>query len=259
MLHSDPCLKMLRFLCRTRRLFSTELPTANNQQERPSSSSFFTGKPSYYDTLFFLQDVIKNSPSIAATAREEQATLSRQWIKRQALSELLKFNLTEAQHSMICQKLSEIERIAAATGNLDLNALVDSFSTNSSISSSKSIKEQFLPSSSVYADNLGRICAIGRRKTAVAKVYLVDGDGEMLVNGERVTDYFTKMSNLVQIMKPMQVTGTLGKFNVFCKTSCGGLTGQAGAISLGIAKAIAFKDEQMKNLLQKGLHLWLMK
>ena len=96
--------------------------------------------------------------------------------------------------------------------------------------------------------------AVGRRKTSVARVYLVPGSGKWSINGRTLGDYFPRQSLVSHIQQSFQVTATLGAFDVKARVVGGGMTGQAGAIRLGIARALVSADEtHRKKLRTHGL------
>jgi small subunit ribosomal protein S9 len=78
----------------------------------------------------------------------------------------------------------------------------------------------------------------GRRKLSVARVRLVPGGGKITVNNRDVLDYFKRETLKMIVEQPFEVTDTLGKFDVVANISGGGLTGQAGALRLGISRAL---------------------
>ena len=82
----------------------------------------------------------------------------------------------------------------------------------------------------------------GRRKTSVARVRLIAGEGEVVVNGRSLEEHFGNAVNLGEIMLPFRVTGTEGRFNAMVKVEGGGTQGQAGAIRHGIARALLESD-----------------
>ena len=95
----------------------------------------------------------------------------------------------------------------------------------------------------------------GRRKTAVARVRLLPGEGEMVVNGRSLLEHFGNAINESDVRMPFRVTGTEGRFNVMIKVEGGGVTGQAGAIRHGIARALLMIDPETNRvpLRQAGL------
>ena len=92
--------------------------------------------------------------------------------------------------------------------------------------------------------------AVGRRKTSVARVYLVPGSGKWSVNGRTLGDYFPRQSLVQHIQQPFQVTDTLGAFDVKARVAGGGQTGQAGAVRLGVARALVLADETHRRKLR---------
>jgi small subunit ribosomal protein S9 len=94
----------------------------------------------------------------------------------------------------------------------------------------------------------------GRRKTSIARVKLVPGTGEIIVNGTPYEQLFSRAEHRRIITKPLLVTESLDKYNTVVKVVGGGITGQSGAISHGIARALVKADESLKPVLrQNGL------
>ena len=93
----------------------------------------------------------------------------------------------------------------------------------------------------------------GRRKNAVARVYLKHGTGEININGRTVSDYLMRKTLEMVVNQPFTVTDTVGKFDVYANIGGGGLSGQAGALRHGIARAlIAFDSKYRANLKRAG-------
>ena len=82
----------------------------------------------------------------------------------------------------------------------------------------------------------------GRRKTAIARVRLLPGEGEMIVNGRTIEEHFGNAVHEAELRLPFRVTGTEGRFNAMIKVEGGGVTGQAGAIRHGISRALLELD-----------------
>jgi small subunit ribosomal protein S9 len=91
------------------------------------------------------------------------------------------------------------------------------------------------------AENLA--LGTGRRKTAVARVFLRSGDGKITVNERDVTDYFANGSLLYVVRQPLDATDSLNSFDIVIKVKGGGPAGQAGACRHGISRALASHDE----------------
>jgi small subunit ribosomal protein S9 len=94
----------------------------------------------------------------------------------------------------------------------------------------------------------------GRRKTAVAQVRLSSGGGAIIINGTPYEEVFTRILHRETITKPLMLTESLGKYNIMVKVAGGGISGQSGAISHGIARALVEADESLRPVLkQNGL------
>jgi small subunit ribosomal protein S9 len=94
--------------------------------------------------------------------------------------------------------------------------------------------------------------ATGRRKSSVARVRLVDGSGQVTLNGRPLEDYFPTMAARLRVMEPLQVTQTQGRYDVLATLEGGGQTGQADALRLGIARALIELDEELRPVLKKA-------
>jgi small subunit ribosomal protein S9 len=90
----------------------------------------------------------------------------------------------------------------------------------------------------------------GKRKDAIARVRLIPGKGEFQVNGKTMEDYFPRKVHHILIQSPFTVTGLTGAYDVFAKLEGGGVSGQAGALRHGIAKALLEADESLRPALK---------
>lgn len=95
----------------------------------------------------------------------------------------------------------------------------------------------------------------GRRKSSVARVILRPGNGEIKVNGKDIDEYFDFETLKVLLKSPLEVTDNLDKFNVIVNVKGGGYTGQAGAIRLGIARALTKVDDSYRGILKREGYL----
>ncbi len=101
-------------------------------------------------------------------------------------------------------------------------------------------------------DELGRSYATGRRKDAVARVWIKPGKGKITVNNRELENYFPRPVLRMVINQPFQVTNREDQFDVFCTVSGGGLSGQAGAVRYGISQALTLFEPDLRPILKKG-------
>ena len=89
----------------------------------------------------------------------------------------------------------------------------------------------------------------GKRKNAVARVWLRPGMGEIRINGKPYQEYLHRTTLETMVLQPFLVTGTLGRYDVKAHVKSGGIAGQAGAVRHGIAKALVAEDESRRSIL----------
>ena len=93
--------------------------------------------------------------------------------------------------------------------------------------------------------------AVGRRKEAVARVRLLNGSGKIIVNTQPINEYFIRETDRIIIKQPLMNTNTLNKYDIYVNVRGGGLAGQAGALQLGIARALVAADSNLRTGLRK--------
>jgi len=94
--------------------------------------------------------------------------------------------------------------------------------------------------------------ATGRRKEAVARVRLIAGTGQQLVNGRPLRDYLQRDSLVRQVLQPLEAAQTATTFDIVATVHGGGVTGQAGALRLGVARALLLYDEELRKTLRRS-------
>jgi len=94
--------------------------------------------------------------------------------------------------------------------------------------------------------------ATGRRKTATANVQMFPGSGAITINGMPVLDYLKRETLVMIVEKPLEVTDSVGSYDIVAKAKGGGLSGQAGAVRLGIARGLLAMNEDLRRPLRKA-------
>ena len=101
-------------------------------------------------------------------------------------------------------------------------------------------------------DKYGRAYATGKRKDAVARVWIKPGPGKVMVNSREVETYFARPVLRMMIQQPLVAAGRSGQYDVICTVAGGGLSGQAGAVRHGISKALTNFEPDLRGVLKKG-------
>ena len=112
------------------------------------------------------------------------------------------------------------------------------------------VGENAAPKREPKRDAQGRSYATGRRKNAIARVWVKPGKGEIVVNGKRVGQYFARPVLRMLITQPFLVTDRYNQFDVMATCSGGGLSGQAGAVRLGISRALTHYEPELRPVLK---------
>jgi len=97
-----------------------------------------------------------------------------------------------------------------------------------------------------------RFYATGKRKNAIARVWLKAGTGNMVINDRPLDEYFGRQTSRMVVMQPFELTQTVGRFDLFARVHGGGLSGQAGAVKHGISRALLEVDSAHRPILKSA-------
>ena len=97
-----------------------------------------------------------------------------------------------------------------------------------------------------------RYYSTGRRKSSVARVYMTPGSGQVMINNKSLDDFFGRETARMVVKQPMELLDMVGRFDVKVNVHGGGMTGQAGAIRLGISRALLEYDESLRSPLRQA-------
>ncbi len=120
----------------------------------------------------------------------------------------------------------------------------------SAVSTEGQVNTEMLTPREPVRDSLGRSYATGKRKDAVARVWIKPVSGKVVVNGKDINTYFARPVLQMILRQPFQVAGVTGQFDVFATVAGGGLSGQAGAVKHGVSKALQLYDPTLRAALK---------
>jgi small subunit ribosomal protein S9 len=109
-----------------------------------------------------------------------------------------------------------------------------------------------VPAEKKKVDKLGRAYATGKRKNAVARVWIKRGRGAVIVNGREEAVYFARPVLRMLLHQPLVITNREGQYDIMCTVLGGGLSGQAGAVRHGLSKALLIQEPDLRPTLKKG-------
>ena len=208
----------------------------------PASASYFTAKPVFIDGLLSLQALQRKYQTLPTLAAADAPRVA--W--RTLIQYRVQTNepIQAAKYHKIVAVLQRLIRIHPALMPEEVKKAIELY---------KRDIDPFLNKVTPgVIDEFGRSYGIGRRKSSSAKVYLVEGEGEVLVNGKGLNQAFGRIHDRESALWALKATGRMDKYNVWALVSGGGTTGQAESITLGLAKALLVHEPDLKPALRRG-------
>lgn len=208
----------------------------------PASPSYFTGMPSFTDDLLALEALLRkyqtlpvlppgHAPRIAWRTLAQYKTQTGEPVKA-------------ARYKKIVKVLQRLNYIHPGLMPQEVQGALEKY------------KRDIQPFLNVpkpgYVDEYGRARGVGRRKSSHAVAYLVEGEGEVLVNGKSLTQVFGRVHDRESAIWALKSTDRIDKYNVWVKVQGGGSTGQADAITLAVSKALMVHEPDLKPALRRG-------
>lgn len=208
----------------------------------PASPSYFTATPRFTDDILHLSALLRKYlllPTADPGAAPRVAW--KTWLQyRTELGEPIK---TRA-HSNLVGILKRLNKIHPSLFPYEVENALKKFKRN--------VQPNPVNQNPIVIDSYGRAKAVGRRKSSSAAVYLVEGNGECLINSRPLNHYFSRLHDRESALWALKSTDRLGNYNIFAKVQGGGTTGQAEAIMLGVSKALMVFEPELKTYLRKG-------
>ncbi|KAK3308212.1 ribosomal protein S5 domain 2-type protein [Chaetomium strumarium] len=215
---------------------------AKHARPVPVSPSYFSRTPTFNDRYLALEKLAKtyaNLPVIPAADAERVAWKTLADL-RQSFGEPVK-----ATDYVKC--LAIVKRLHLIHPGLKPNAVTEA------LQDFKRDVQAFLNvPKPIPIDKFGRALGVGRRKASTARAFVVEGDGQVLVNGKTLADYFGRIHDRESAVWALHATNRIDKYNVWARVEGGGTTGQAEALTLAIAKALLAHEPALKPALRRA-------
>ena len=214
----------------------------NHARIVPASPSYFTATPRYIDDLLYLSSLLRKYLLLPQVALADAPRVAWKTLPQYAVE--LGEPVRVKGFGMLLQLLKRLNCIHPSMMPPDVEEALTKYkrSVQPSADTAKPIK----------VDKFGRSKAVGRRKTSSAQVTVVPGTGECLVNGRSLTEYFARLHDRESAVWALKATERMDKYNVWALVKGGGTTGQADAITLGVARALLAHEPGLKPILRKG-------
>ena len=219
-------------------------PPANLQNARviPASPSYFTGRPDSTDNYLDLLALLRLYQTLPTVAPAQAPRVAWRTVTQYRL--LVGEPVRASKYHKVVEVLRRLNRIHPAVMPPPLKQAMEIYK--------RDIDPFAVTKRPNIIDDDGRAFGVGRRKSSSAKVYLVQGEGEVLVNGKSINTAFGRIHDRESALWALKATGRMDKYNVWALVSGGGSTGQAEAMTLGAAKALMIFEPALKPALRRG-------
>jgi len=208
----------------------------------PASPSYFTGKPSFTDNLISLQVILRKFQTLP-TLRPVEAPRAA-WRTLSQYRVMVGEPVKASKYHKIIEVLRRLNRIHPALMPEEVLSAITHYK--------RDVDPFALIQRPQTVDADGRSFGAGRRKASTAKVYLVEGEGHVLVNGKPLNQAFPRIHDRESAIWALKATGRVDKYNVWAIVDGGGLTGQAESIMLAVGRALKVHEPALKPALRRG-------
>lgn len=208
----------------------------------PDSPSYFTAQPTFIDNLLGLQDLLRRYSSLPTVKPGDAPRVAWQTIVdyRSFCGEQVK----PSKYKQVIDVLKRLNQIHPSLMPTDVTNTLNRYKRHINPFSNKPSP----PGVDMYGRGLGN----GRRKSSTALAWLIEGTGEVLINGKTLAEAFGRIHDRESAIWALKATERIDKYNVWAKVSGGGTTGQAEALTLAVAKALLAHEPALKPALRRG-------
>lgn len=208
----------------------------------PASPSYFTGAPIFTDNLLELESLLSRFHRVPQVDADKAPRMA--WLRLSQYRAKSGERVKASKYAQILRILTRLNRIHPQLRPQIVSDVLMRF-----LRPGAAMLQQAKPG---RIDEYGRSKGVGRRKESSAQVFLVEGTGEVLINGKNLIEALPRIHDRESALWPLKVTQRLDKYNVFALASGGGITGQAEAITLGLAKALLVHEPALKPILRRS-------
>lgn len=209
----------------------------------PASPAYFSGSPKFIDHQIKLERLLEKYAQLPTLQAGEAPRMA--WFKLAQFRDLLGEPIPAKKYKNFQKVLQRLNRIQPALLPTEVRETLHSYVRPGNPYANKPAPKE--------VDEFGRARGKGKRKESSAVVYLVEGEGEVLVNDKNIVDAFPRVHDRESALWALRCTQRLDKYNVWAKVSGGGVTGQAEAITLAVARALMVHEPALKPVLRQGM------
>ena len=208
----------------------------------PASPSYFTASPQFNDDVLLLRFLVQRNETTPILPPDRTPRVP--WLKLSQYRSKVGEPVSASKYSRVLLLLQKLNRIHPQLRSEEVNRVIEQFRRPGNVEAQKPKAQEL--------DIYGRAKGIGRRKEASARVYLVEGTGEILVNGKSIVQAFPRLHDRESALWALKTTERMNKYNVWALVEGGGVTGQAESITLALARALLVHEPALKPALRRG-------
>lgn len=208
----------------------------------PASPSYFTAQPIFTDDLLVLQNLLTKHAALPVVKPGEHPRVA--WRTLPEYRDRVGETVKAAKYHKIVELLARLNQIHPSVIPEEVQTALNEYKRD--INPFKN-EPKIAP-----VDKMGRTLGAGRRKSATARAWLVEGTGEVLVNGKTLADAFGRIHDRESVIWALKATNRIDKYNVWAMSMGGGTTGQAEALTLAVGKALMAHEPALKPALRRG-------
>lgn len=220
----------------------------------PESPSYFTARPSFTDDYLHLQTLLRRYIELPALKPAEAPRIA--WREFGTYQGMVNEPLRSSRFKRLVKILKRLNLIHPQLMPDEVQIALNDWA--------RDIQPFNNRPAPIEIDEFGRAAAVGRRKSSSAKVWVVEGEGDVLVNGKPLHQMFARLHDRESVVWALKATQRADKYNIFATVHGGGTTGQAEALTLAIGKALMAHEPDLKPALRRGKYriyftcLWTM-
>lgn len=208
----------------------------------PASPSYFTGSPHFIDNLLSLQTLLRKHETLPVVQPGQAPRVA--WRTLVEYRNMVGESVRASKYQKIVRVLQRLNQIHPTLMPSDVKHALEHYK--------RDINPSLNKAKPIVIDNFGRALGVGRRKASVARAWVVEGTGEVLVNGKTLSEAFGRVHDRESAIWALKATERIDKYNVWALVQGGGTTGQAEALTLAVAKALLAHDPLLKPALRRG-------
>ncbi|PGH14825.1 hypothetical protein AJ79_02841 [Helicocarpus griseus UAMH5409] len=208
----------------------------------PASPAYFTGTPKFIDDVLKLEQLCRKYAILPTVSVSEAPKMA--FLKRGDYKNAIHEEVPAAKYRQLQKMLARLNQIQPNVMPREVKTALQSF-----VRQGDALQQKVAPKP---LDRMGRARGMGRRKTSHAVAFLVEGDGDVIINGKNIVEVFPRVHDRESALWPLKATNRLDKYNVWAISRGGGITGQAEALTVAIGKALLVHEPAMKPILRKA-------